>query len=154
MAADFWLRQGVRLRYPKNCGADLPEDFLVVCPIWHLLLCVQHHPVLHRAYALAFSDSLWWEFQQSCLGFFDPPLALLASAQAAGIALHLVDLGSHLGNVAAFSAYSYLQILAKTQKAAEEAKAEKGFAKQLTGEDEDEQSTSDEEESSEDGGCC
>merc|ERR1712032_859806 len=58
-----------------------------------------------------------------------------------------------LGNVAAFSAYSYLQILAKRQKAAEEAKAEKGFAKQLTGEDEDEQSSSDE-ESSEDGGFC
>merc|ERR1711933_289570 len=58
-----------------------------------------------------------------------------------------------IGNVAAFSAYSYLQILAKRQKAAEEAKAERGFEKQLTGEDEDEQSTSDE-ESSEDGGCC
>jgi len=58
-----------------------------------------------------------------------------------------------LGNVAAFSAYSYLQILAKRQKAAEEAKAEKGFEKQLTGEDEDEQSSSDE-ESSEDGGFC
>merc|ERR1711956_63495 len=59
-----------------------------------------------------------------------------------------------LGNVAAFSAYSYLQILAKRQKASEEAKAEKGFEKQLTGEDEDEQSSSDEEESSEDGGLC
>jgi len=58
-----------------------------------------------------------------------------------------------LGNVAAFSAYSYLQILAKRQKAAEEAKADKGFAKQLTGEGEDEQSSSDE-ESSEDGGFC
>merc|ERR1711874_720911 len=32
-----------------------------------------------------------------------------------------------LGNVAAFSAYSYLQILAKRQKADEDAKAEKGF---------------------------
>merc|ERR1712032_1375673 len=58
-----------------------------------------------------------------------------------------------LGNVAAFSAYSYLQILAKRQKAAEEAKVDKGFAKQLTGEGEDEQSSSDE-ESSEDGGFC
>merc|ERR1711953_259190 len=58
-----------------------------------------------------------------------------------------------LGNVAAFSAYSYLQILAKRQKAAEEARAEKGFEKQLTGEDEDEQEDS-EEESSEDGGYC
>jgi len=58
-----------------------------------------------------------------------------------------------LGNVAAFSAYSYLQILAKRQKAAAEAKAEQGFAKQLSGEDEDEQSTS-EEESSEEGGWC
>merc|ERR1712241_1392895 len=59
-----------------------------------------------------------------------------------------------LGNVAAFSAYSYLQILAKKQKASEEARAEKGFEKQLTGEDEDEQSSSEEEESSEDGGWC
>merc|ERR1712008_397361 len=59
-----------------------------------------------------------------------------------------------LGNVAAFSAYSYLQILAKRQKAAEEAQAEKGIEKQLTGEDEDEQSSSDEDESSEDGGWC
>merc|ERR1712217_626936 len=58
-----------------------------------------------------------------------------------------------LGNVAAFSAYSYLQILAKKQKASEEAKADKGFEKQLTGEDEDEQSSSDG-ESSEDGGWC
>jgi len=59
-----------------------------------------------------------------------------------------------LGNVAAFSAYSYLQILAKQQKAEEQAKAEKGFEKQLTGEGEDEQEDSSEEESSEDGGWC
>merc|ERR1712117_876997 len=44
-----------------------------------------------------------------------------------------------LGNVAAFSAYSYLQILAKQQKAEEDAKADRGFQKELTGEVEDEQ---------------
>merc|ERR1711953_1486987 len=56
-----------------------------------------------------------------------------------------------LGNVAAFSAYSYLQILAARQKADEDAKAEKVFEKQLTGEDEDEQEDSSE-ESNDDGG--
>merc|ERR1712190_260289 len=53
-----------------------------------------------------------------------------------------------LGNVAAFSAYSYLQILAKREKAQNE---EKMLKKQEGDEEEEEE---EEEEDEEEGGCC
>merc|ERR1712032_774955 len=92
-------------------------------------------------------------FNKAALIFLTLVLPFLQVHKLPGMPYILVIWLAVIGNVAAFSAYAYIQILDRQQKAAEEAKAEKGFAKQLTGEGEDEQSSSDE-ESSEDGGFC
>merc|ERR1719414_319189 len=86
-------------------------------------------------------------FNKAALVFLTLILPFLQVHRLPGPPYIFVIWAAVIGNVAAFSYYSYLQILAKRQKAAEEAKAEKGFAKQLTGEGEDE--SEDKEE-----GCC
>merc|ERR1719410_645532 len=96
-------------------------------------------------------------FNKAALVFLTLLLPFLQVHELPNPPWNIIIWAAVIGNVAAFSYYSYLQILAKQKKAAEEAAKAKDGAKdksQAMIQKDNEDESDDDESSSEEGGCC